>query len=130
MHRVQQRGISVEIAGLDGAVDAGELLVNHPPSTDVQVPHLRVAHLPLGRPTSDSDADERVGMCFHSRSQLGLLAWAIALSARPRGSAKPVEDDKENRRGLHEKFVLPDSFLWDYFNICVIANLYASSNLA
>src|SRR5437868_14649557 len=39
-----------KLAGLDGAIDAREILVDHPASADIEVPDFGVAHLAAGQP--------------------------------------------------------------------------------
>src|SRR5256885_16683069 len=42
--------INCELTGFDGAVDAGEILVDDAPGTDVEMSHLGVAHLAARQP--------------------------------------------------------------------------------
>ena len=47
---LDQRGDLEKFAGADARRNADEVLRDHPSCPEVQVPHLAVAHLPLGQP--------------------------------------------------------------------------------
>ena len=47
--RIEVGGVAVEIARLDGVVDARHVLVDHPARAEAHMAHLRVSHLPFGQ---------------------------------------------------------------------------------
>ena len=79
-HRLGQGGVGEEIAAADGAVDAGEFLVDDAAGADVEVAYLGVAHLPAGqahRRFGRMDGGVRVGL--PEFVPVGLVRLAMAL---------------------------------------------------
>jgi hypothetical protein len=69
-------------AVLTRRVDPDQILHHHPPGADVEVPHLRIAHLPLGQPhVTARGAQESPRALGQSASKQGVRAWRTALSA-------------------------------------------------
>ncbi len=47
--RLGKDRVGRKLAGLDGAIDAREILIDHPAGADIEVAHLGVAHLAAGQ---------------------------------------------------------------------------------
>ena len=81
-HRLDQRRIAGEFAGLDRVIDAREFLVDDTAGADVQMTDFGIAHLPARKADGElGSVDRRVRDARASRrSQLGFAARLIALS--------------------------------------------------
>ncbi len=62
-----------EVPVLDGFGDAGQFLVHDAARADIQVPHLGIAHLPLGQAyVQAGGADAGMGKAGQQRSRFGV----------------------------------------------------------
>ena len=93
--------VAREVAGRDGVVDAGEVLVDDAARADVQVADLGIAHLAVGQADMQSDASIRVcGEPASSRFQLGIRRARWRCTARF-AAAAAVED--QQHEGTHAR---------------------------
>ncbi len=69
---LQQHRVAEEIAVQDRLGDAGQILVDHPAGTDVEMTDLGVAHLALRQPHRHArSSDLHMGILFQQSGQIG-----------------------------------------------------------
>ena len=98
--RLGQGLVGEERAGTDGATDPGELLIDHPPGTQVEVAYLGIAHLASRQADGGAGGiDQGVGKfppeaVPDRRTGLGNGVGIRVLTVTP-----AVENDQDNRFG-------------------------------
>ena len=91
--RAAQHGVRSQRAVGAGAVDARELLVDHPSRADVEVPHLGVAHLPRGKAHGLARRLEpRPGTLGEKRVEVRRARLGDGVSGPRLGKAEAVHD--------------------------------------
>ena len=91
-----------DLAGLDGMVQAHELLHDHTTGSDVEVTDLGVAH--LARRQADGLAgglDGRPGILRHEGVEVGRGGEAHGVCLAGRGPSQAVHDDEKGRKPIH-----------------------------
>ncbi len=96
--RAGKRRVGTELAGLDRAIDAGELLVDHAPRPHIEVADFRVAHLARREPDRAlGGVDDRMRIIVPQTVPMGLRRQAHRVVRRGLAAADAVEDQQDDR---------------------------------
>ena len=87
---------------VDGVVDADDFLLDDAPGADVEVPHLAVAHHPLGQPDGAPGAlDEGVGIVGVEAVEIRRIGLLDGVSGRIVAMTVAIEDHENNGAVWH-----------------------------
>ena len=96
--RLGKDRVGRKLAGLDGAIDAREILVDHPASADIEVPDFGVAHLAAGQPDRAlGGVDGRVRELLPEPIPIRFTGQAHRVVGRRIAAAYAVEYHQQNR---------------------------------
>jgi hypothetical protein len=94
----RQDRVGRKLAGLDGAIDAREILVDHPASVDIEVPDFGVAHLAAWQPDRAlGGIDGRVREVLPKSIPIRFTGKAHRIVGRRIAAAHAVEYHQQNR---------------------------------
>ncbi len=100
VHGIGEGGIIEEGAGLDGTADAGELLVDHAPGTQIEMSHLRVAHLVAGQSDGGArGADQGMGILRPEAVPVGLACRGNGVEAGVFTVAPSIQNQQDHGLG-------------------------------
>src|SRR5919109_3599416 len=99
-HRLRQRRVGLEATVPDAAVYPGEVLVDDPAGTQVEVTDLRVALLPGRQPDRFPGRRQRgVGPATQERLPVGLPGGSDGVAEWIGADSPTVDDDEQQERG-------------------------------
>ena len=94
---LDEHGVAVEAAVLDGQVDLGQILVDHAPGADVQMAHFRIAHLTFGQADVElGGVDERVRILFPEFVPVRLAGVGDGIEIGILAIAEAIQDEQKN----------------------------------
>ena len=102
LNRLGQRWVGKKVPGIDGAVDAGELLVHHATGADIQMPDLGIAHLPLGQADFGlGGVDQSMRKIAPKLVPIRLLGLKNSIIRAIGATAETIQNNKENWGDFH-----------------------------
>ena len=106
--RLDQNRVLEDRAVRDRTIDPGELLVDDATGTDVEVPDLGVAHLPLGQADREPAREKRGPRApGEQRIKVGGMRKRDGVAGPGLGQAEPVHDDEDDGRARRHARVPP-----------------------
>ncbi len=99
-HGLDQRGVGVEAAVLDGQIDFGQVLVHHAPGADVQMADFRIAHLAVGQADMQfGGVDQGVRILTPQLVPVRLARMGDGIEVGILAIAETIEDEQKDGSG-------------------------------
>ena len=99
---LDQRGVLEEAAIGDGAVDPADIHADDASGSEVQMPHLGVSHLTVGKPDEViAGMNQRVGKLFEKTVVVRLASQGDGVAVSIRAIAPAIENSQNERFVSH-----------------------------